>query len=223
MTFFESGMDGLWNWLSNNTGPLSTLAAVGALLVSVATLFVAVIQIGRASRQLRADSEERTRPYIFLDVVPGLQGTRVWDLIISNTGKTTARDVRISLNQDLPTDEADKVGPNLAKLFEAGLTLPPGSRRRVMWRFEKSPQDVPPEAMGAPADTEAEVIYTGEINGTQKVYRDSYPINLKILGPLVPSPSSGPKATRWDKESEGWTNLDHVLRAIAKHVAEIRR
>ncbi|GEM_PF-4713604 len=158
MTFFESGMDGLWNWLSNNTGPLSTLAAVGALLVSVATLFVAVIQIGRASRQLRADSEERTRPYIFLDVVPGLQGTRVWDLIISNTGKTTARDVRISLNQDLPTDEADKVGPNLAKLFEAGLTLPPGSRLdSPAWKpstsdvaFREVPSGCPAGSDGSP-------------------------------------------------------------------------
>lgn len=67
---------------------LSTLVAVAAFLVA---LSVGSIQL-RSARKTR---QEQSRPYIVVDLVPGLASTRLMDLVITNIGSTPAFDLTI--------------------------------------------------------------------------------------------------------------------------------
>lgn len=64
---------------------ISTIGGIGALGVSAWQIYLASKQMRETSKQSKQESEDRNRPYISMDVVPGLGGVGCWDLKISNT------------------------------------------------------------------------------------------------------------------------------------------
>ena len=48
-----------------------------------------------ANEQAKLDSIEQTRPYVYVEVVPGLAGSRSWDVRIRNSGRSAARNLRL--------------------------------------------------------------------------------------------------------------------------------
>ena len=125
----------------------STAATAALTLVLVVAAFVAwntakdTLEASRrasgaaeaANEQARLDSVERTRPYVFVEVVPGLAGVRTFDIRISNSGQSAARD--LTLDYDAWPDKLDDVAETVRTLFGTPHTLPPGTSLRAMWRL----------------------------------------------------------------------------------------
>ncbi|GAA2965329.1 hypothetical protein [Actinokineospora diospyrosa] len=79
----------------------STLITGGALAVAIA---VGWRQLA-AARKLR---EEQARPYIVVDIVPGLTSRKLLDLVVTNIGKSPAYDLRITF--DPAPERTDEIG-----------------------------------------------------------------------------------------------------------------
>ena len=86
-----------------------------------------------ANEQAERDSKARTRPYVFAEIVPGLQGPGCYDLRITNTGRSAARGVTMGID---PAPERDLVSAGISDLFSKPRALPPGSSLRVIWRIK---------------------------------------------------------------------------------------
>lgn len=119
-------------WITNDNAAVATAwATFAGVAVAVLAATFALVQL----RLIRKDSRERTRPYVQLDVVPGLQGPGSWDLVIENRGASTALNVVVDGGEYTPQVENDHIVPDLGKYLLAPKTLVPGARRRVMWGY----------------------------------------------------------------------------------------
>jgi hypothetical protein len=205
-------------------------AIIGIIVASIAVLLT-LTQIRLTGRQLREasdqqvrDSEAQTRPYLGVDVVTSLFGSPMFDLVIENFGKTTARGVRLSLanNQFVAKSESDEIGPALGRLFEKPFDLAPGSRRRILWLIPDSINAEPRGDMGAPVADEINVNYRWDSDGTrpQRVYVERFSYDLSEYAKLVPAPNTGPKSSGTGSHEK---NIAHALRALTEHIAELRR
>jgi hypothetical protein len=88
----------------------------------------------RANEQAQRDSAAQTRPYVDVEIVPGLSGIACYDLRITNTGKTPARN--LTLRYDAWPERPDDIAQALAEMFETPRTLSPSSSFRCIWRLE---------------------------------------------------------------------------------------
>lgn len=62
----------------------------------------------QANEQARADSIRQTRPYVYVELLPGLAGTNSADLRITNSGRSKASELLVSLDA-WPSDGDDVV------------------------------------------------------------------------------------------------------------------
>lgn len=212
---------------------IEAVATVFGVLVAVVAIVFTYKQIRQTAQQMRGasareaqDSEDRTRPHVGVDVVPGLAGAPSFDLVIENHGKTTARHVRLNLVDDelRAQSESDQIGPALARLFGIGFDLAPGARRRVFWRLPDDGNASPRGDRGAPVAAEIAVTYhwaPGDDRGVRE-YKDRIRYDLTEYAKLTPQPTKGATSNGSSTEALG-KNAVHALRAIAEHVAEIRR
>ena len=105
---------------------ITALAAIGALWVAHRNL-----------RHLVEDSRDRTRPYVYLELVPGLWGSAAVDLIVANFGESMAHDVTLEfkdIDWDAPltAGEPDEVRPFIEKgLAGKSMVIPP--HEGVIW------------------------------------------------------------------------------------------
>ena len=189
------------------------------------------VQIRLTTKQLREsakaqaeDSEARTRPYVTMDIVPGLTGRSAFDAVIENKGASTARDIQISLvgAEFGAQSEHDEVGPGLARLFEQPFDLAPGGRRRVIWRLADRETSVPRGDMGAPIAGTVRAEYTWQpTHRDTNLYFDELRYDLSLWPLLTPAPSTGAKAESSSKsEKIQLRDIEHALRAIAHHTGE---
>lgn len=79
-----------------------------------------------ANEQLRRDSAEQTRPYVFAEVLPGLAGSPTWDIRISNSGKSSARE--LTLKPTCWPDRHDMAIRSLRELCEPLVRSHPAAR-----------------------------------------------------------------------------------------------
>jgi hypothetical protein len=121
-----------WNlavWKAEDWSALGT--CVTALVAVIAALFA-----GSQVREARRTREERSQPFVVVDIQP----SRVWHnlllLVVENIGATLARDVQISFQPALTTSLADSHLPSSALLREGITSLPP--RRRIEMLFDIS-------------------------------------------------------------------------------------
>ena len=70
---------------------ISTIGGIGALGVSAWQIYLASKQMRETSKQSKQESEDRNRPYISMDVVPGLGGVGCWDLKIKQHGRISRK------------------------------------------------------------------------------------------------------------------------------------
>jgi hypothetical protein len=212
---------------------IEAIATVVGVIVALIAIVLTLQQVRMTAKQMRQtsereaqDSEDQTRPYVGLDVLPGLAGAPSFDMVIENFGKTTAHDVRLHLVDEefSSQSEGDDIGPALGRLFAVGFDLAPGARRRVFWRFPEQENASPPGAIGAPEAAEVVVEYGWDPGGDRepRVFEDRLRYDLSEYPKLTPSPTKGARAIGTSADAQ-LKNAVHVLGAIAEHVAEIRR
>lgn len=209
--------------------------ATAAVLVAIVAIVLTYLQVRLTARQIRdtaareaQNSEDQTRPYVGLDVVPGLAGPPSFDLLVTNFGRATARRIRIELvgGGFVAQSLADEIGPALERLFAGPFDLAPGARRRVFWYMPDQVNSQSRGAVGAPIAGEISADYEWEsrAGAASRSYTDQLSYDLTEYPKLTPQPASGSTA-------EGSTNNPeviarngvHALRAIASHVGEMRR
>lgn len=205
---------------------------VGVIVALIAIVFTAV-QIRLTARQMREtsaqeaqNSEAQTRPYVGIDIVPGIAAMSSMDIIFENHGKTTARDIRVGLVGDEFREQSDGdiVGPALARLFGTPFDLAPSARRRVLWQIPADQNATPRGNLGTPVVGEIAISYEWVPSDDRETrhYNDSIRYDLTEYPKLIPMPSKGSTANGTSPEAQT-KNIVHALRAIASNVAEIRR
>lgn len=205
---------------------------VGVVLGGIAAI-AAAVSIVQTGRQMRVtarneveNSDARTRPYLGIDVAPGIGGMASMDIVFTNHGRSYARDVRVSLvGEEFQAQSAgDEIGPALGRLFATPFDLAPNAHRRVLWRIPANAQSKPPGEVGTPISGEVRVAYSGDPRDGRdsRTYEDFLRYDLTEYPKLMTLPSSGRSAPEGsDQEVE--KNTVHALRAIARSVGELRR
>jgi hypothetical protein len=169
-----------------------------------------------ANDQARLDSREQTRPYVWVEVVPGLAGVSTYDLRIANTGKSAAR--RLTLRYDEWPEPVDDVAGRLRELFDTPRTLPPGSSIRSMWRLEGAFTNGTTEA-GMGTSGTIEVSYVSDDPSQLAPYRDQYEVMIDKAG-LWPVGDQGPNAGDLTGDARKFYLLGQ---ALVSRVAELKR
>lgn len=195
------------------------LTAIGTGFTALATIglwLVAWRTLGGARDQLRLLQEQakaEARPYVVLEVVPGLHPAPAMDLVVRNTGRSMARDVVLETMPWASRGETDHITERLLAFMKAPRLLAPGSRLRVMWSYEKDGKPA-----GAPTRQSVAAVYRDDA-GVE--YRDEYSFVLDELLAASPVPTSGPRVT--SGEDRALQNIDRAVRTLSEHVAELRR
>lgn len=145
-----------------------------------------------ANEQARLDSIEQTRPYVFVELLPGLAGANTFDVRISNSGRSPARE--LTLNYDAWPAALDDVATALHRFFSTPRTLPPGTSIRALWRATGNFTDGTSEAgLGTSGSITAK--YTSsDPSAPRYVEQFDVPIDTSGLWPVPedgPNPSSG--------------------------------
>ena len=148
---------------------------LGLLITAITTAragYRTMVASQRANEQARRDSIAQTRPYVFVEILPGLAGLSCYDIRITNTGKSSA-DIVTSLRQ----------------MFETSRTLPPGASIRSFWRIETNKSQNGQE-MGMPKTGTLRVFYSSDDEVCPK-YSERYEVLISNSG-LWPVPEGGP-------------------------------
>jgi hypothetical protein len=107
---------------------ISTMVAAAAFIVA---LVIGWSQL-RAAKKAR---KEQARPYIVVDILPGLASEKLLDLVVTNIGKSPAFDLTISF--DPPPERVDEIGQFKLKdtriLTEATPMFAPGREFRMFF------------------------------------------------------------------------------------------
>lgn len=185
----------------------SRLASEAALLAAEAAR--------AANEQARLDSLERTRPYVFIEMLPGLAGVNSFDLRITNSGKSAARNLTMDYS-DWP-ENLDGVGIPMRRLFETPRTLPPGGSLRVMWQLLGEFADGSTE-VGMPSDGRITASYTSD-DASEPEYRETSDVMIDNSG-LWPVPDDGPDPKGLHGESLQFYRLGRIL---TRHVGALGR
>jgi|JI10StandDraft_1071094.scaffolds.fasta_scaffold216811_2 hypothetical protein len=201
-----------------------TLTVIAAAITAIATSLLALFAytaFKAAVAQLellRADSARQTRPYVQVDLAPGLHGIGYWDITVENTGKSTAREVRINAGLLTPKDGDDHISADLADFLAVPFTLQPGARRRVMWRMEA---DENHPVAGADDHVDVQVTYADDTGGT---FSDQYPISVRHYARIAPAPSVGAYLSgRTSKPvEEHLHNINNAIRELSVHLGLMR-
>ncbi len=182
--------------------------------------FAAVFALSEL-RMIRRDSRKRTRPYVQLDVVPGLHGPGSWDLIIENRVPPQPLEVVIDAGKFIPVDAEPHIAPRLADYLLAPKTLVPGARRRVMWGFHLTDRNL---KAGVLEPRQATVTYLDERKArlgwpTPRACQDTFTLRDAFGAAVFPAPAEGSKPTSQDMLA----HIDRALRAMNGHIGELRR
>lgn len=200
---------------------LDAITAIGSILTAIGTGGLVVVahktltNAGDQLGHLRHDSAQQTRPYVYLEVVPGLQGSGSWDLRIKNLGASLAHNVQIDVGELEPLSADDRIVKHLAGFFRNPLTLPPAAHLRVVWRRDDASRDL---LEGAPEVREVSVGYK-DVDGN--IYKETYTLSLVGWGQAMPAPQQGDRRNSGDNRE--LADIAHAIRALNTHAGEIRR
>ncbi|OZB85566.1 hypothetical protein [Microbacterium sp. 13-71-7] len=207
------------------------VATAAGVIVAGLALWFAYRQIALTSTQMRAsaaqqaqDSEDRTRPYVSVDFVPGISGAPSFDIVVTNRGQTMARGLTLELTDGgfRALSEHDEIGPALGRLFSSGIDLAPGAKLRVLWRFPDQENAEPRGDLGAPERGSVIVRYGWMPGDARPIreYAEPARYDLREHLKLIPRAYSGEDASGSDADLR---NAVNALRAIAENVGDLRR
>lgn len=178
-----------------------------------------------ANRQAALDSHRAHRPYVGVEVVPGLASADVFDLRITNYGRSAARDLTIEYVPE--TNRTDVVTKSVVEMFTTPRTLLPGASLRIIWHIRHDPDsdktfvdsdgDEVTGPLGMPVDATLTLEYTSD-NKAEK-FTDTFEVMCLRSG-LWPIPASG------STPQNGPIKLRHLHslgEAIARHLGEANR
>lgn len=194
------------------------LTAVGTVVTALATvlLFWGAILAWRVAKEnlnhLREDSRSQTRPYVYVRIVPSIGGSGAWDLIIQNSGRSSAKDLRISVSA---WPETDQLTVALKTMFETPQVLPPGTSIRTFWSLGPRGNPGSTGATGFDIPVDLTVRYCSDDPDAAE-YSETFHLDTAILG-MTPVGSSGVDLPA------GATPTDKKLREIVKALNELRR
>ncbi len=172
-----------------------------------------------ANEQTRRDSIEATRPYVYAQITPGLSGVACWDIRISNTGRSCARELHLSY--DSWPKQVDDVAVSVRTLLHTPRSLPPGCSIRAIWRLEAEPGagfDDGTTAAGMPTGGKLTVRYPSD-DPSGVAYRDVFDVTITDAG-LWPVPEAGPEPTGLHGEARAFYLLG---RALVRRIGELGR
>lgn len=199
-----------------NAEVVTAWASIGAAAIAGVAALVGLGQL----RMIRRDSRERTRPYVQVDVVPGLQGPGFWDLIVENKGASGAYDVTVEVGALPPADAADHIVEPLEAFLSSPRVLVPGARRRVMWAMQ-----VNGERAGVLEAKLVKVRYY-DLGNARKQFRKRAITEEFLLEDCTalaagayPAPIVGSTSSR----SDDLKDLNLAVRTLNTHVGELRR
>lgn len=197
----------------------STIGDVGTailtlLLVALATWagWTAV----KTLNQTRQNSIDQTRPYVFAQVVPSIAGHSVYDLVIQNSGQSTATNLKVSSPQ-FP-DNPDRIAKAIGTLFEITHVLPPATHIRSYWHFsgeDRNWNDAEGD-LGMPPKAEIRVEY----DGPDGHYADTFPADIRVYA-LTPMGADGHNVP--SNLTPGEKNLHKMLAVIAGNISNLRQ
>lgn len=140
-----------------------------------------------ANEQMKRDSIEQTRPYVYAEIIPSLAGPSSYDIRIVNAGKSSA--FNLTLDYSEWPEELDDIGEAVRDLFRTPRTLPPSCSIRSFWRLEGDFTDGTKEVgMGCKGIITVQYVGDSEV---RRQYSDSYQVMIHSSG-AWPSPEEGP-------------------------------
>lgn len=164
--------------------------------------------------QMEEDSKAQSRPYVHAWIVPSIGGGQAWDLLVKNTGKSTAKNLKLSVDE-WPEDDA--LTEALRTFFEAGQSLPPNSTIRTYWYLGEREQEGSTGSTGFDVATRIYLNYEG-LEPSDK-FSESFVLDTRSVG-MTPVGASGvdlvrPYSKTEKKLSEIVTALNNMRREIS--------
>lgn len=163
-----------------------------------------------AAVQAADDSRRQTRPYVWLEVQPGLSGYDCWDVTIRNTGRSAARGLYITA--DWP-ESPDDAAQNIIQRLMTPRSLAPGAHLRTFWRL--------PDGGGMP-ERMTVMLHYGSDDPTCGPFDEACEISIADY-PYTPAPQEGATSHGGSDEVKALKNINNALRAMNIHLGELRR
>lgn len=187
---------------------ITALATVGLVIGAFAAWQVAKQNLNH----LREDSHSQTRPYVHARLAPSLGGQGAWDLIVENSGRSSATNLTMQVSQ---WPEEDQIVRELRKVLGTPQILPPGAKLRVFWCLGGRNDPGASGATGFDFPVDLTLNYKG-VQADSRCYQETFSLNPE-LGAIVPRARSGvdlpPGATATEKK----------LKEIVESLNELRR
>ncbi|QTG81536.1 hypothetical protein [Arthrobacter crystallopoietes] len=144
--------------------------------------------------------------------MPSIGGNQAWDLILRNSGRSAAYDLRLTVSA---WPEEDILTKALRTMFETPQTLPPNTSIRSYWSLgpSKHPRSSHPVGFDQPVDLT--VTYKSD-NREASEYRDTFRLDSTVLG-MTPMGASG------IEQPNGATPHEKKMREIVRALNEMRR
>lgn len=125
-----------------DTQALAAVAAAGAAIAAAAVSLIALPFTARAANAAKAQTalqrkiaEDASQPFVWVDIAGDPHQGQLIKLVLGNAGPTLARDVRVQITPDLPSDEKLRTLPArevVMKRLNPGIqALAPG--RTLQW------------------------------------------------------------------------------------------
>lgn len=182
---------------------------------------VAAVAAQRSADLAEHVEARQSRPYVFAQLKPGLAGLGMWDLVVSNSGQSNARDLVIEA--DVWPEEDDEVTRPLRRFFGARQTLPPGQSIRTYWRMTVTEGakwgDGSSDPVGMLKRVQLRLTYTSD-DPARPTYEDTFLIDEDSIG-LTPAPTAGPEPKQ--DLSDNQKDLHKMLGVIARALGEGNR
>lgn len=185
-------------------------------VAAIATVVAAIVAIC-SLRLLARDSWDRSRPYVYVQPVPGLWGGGAADLRVVNHGQSLARIVKVEV---IDFDWGAAGDDYLIRALDAGIRgrkfdLPPGAAVRFMWRNTSSDGS----RFGMPDEQWVQIRYVDVRN---KSHVERFLIS-NSMAKAMPTPVVGPERKSGESGVREIANVSHAIRALNNHVGELRR
>lgn len=190
---------------------------IAAWVTAIATLglvvgaFIAWRVASSTLVQMKKDSKAQARPYVHVWIVPSIGGKHSWDLLVKNTGRSTARNLKMSADV---WPENDALVDALRNFFNAGQSLPPNSTIRTYWCLGERNHPLSTGATGFDIATTVHLTYEG-IEPEDK-FTESFRLDPKSLG-MTPLGFSG------EELKQPYTKADRKLSEIVTALNNMRR
>ncbi|QSZ53255.1 hypothetical protein RI444_15535 [Paenarthrobacter sp. AT5] len=182
------------SWVAAIAAAITAVLTIGLLIGAIFAWRVArdtLDQSRLTSKQMEQDSVEQTRPYVYAVLVPSLGGHGAWDLLIRNSGRSSATDLTFAVSE-WPEDDA--VTRTLRSMLEQPQILPPDTTIRTFWYLGERHDPGSSGATGFDIPVDITVSYLGP-GPNPKRYVERFHLNQKALG-ATPEASSGVEMVR---------------------------